>query len=59
MKTLDFNQMEKIEGGEISNCAAGAIGLGLTFIGAFFVTTPVGAAVFAASFIWGSATLDC
>ena len=56
MNTLELNQMELVEGG---SCAGDLIGLGLTFAGAFFVTTPVGAAVFAAGFMWGSATLDC
>ena len=58
MKTLELNQMENVNGG-LSDCAEDLIGLGLTFVGAFFVTIPVGAAVFAASFIYGSATLDC
>jgi hypothetical protein len=59
MKNLELNQMELVHGGEMDPCTADLIGLGLTFVGAFFVTTPLGAAVFAAGFIWGSATLDC
>lgn len=58
MKTLELEKMERLNGG-LSDCAEDLIGLGLTFLGAFFVTTPVGAAVFAAGFIYGSATLDC
>lgn len=58
MKTLELEQMEDLSGG-LSDCAEDLISLGLTFAGAFFVTTPAGAAVFAAAFIFGSATLDC
>lgn len=60
MKTLQINQMEMVKGGKmLSPCTEDLIGLGLTFAGAFFVTGPIGAGVFAASFIYGAATLDC
>ncbi len=58
MKTLSLNQMETVNGG-LDSCTEDLIGLSLTFAGAFFVTGPIGAAVFAASFIYGAATLDC
>jgi hypothetical protein len=51
MKTLDLEQMEKIEGG---SCGWAAFGLGLTVLGAFLVTGPIGAGLFAAKFIHGS-----
>ncbi len=50
--------MENIEGG-ISDCGVQALKLGAPFLGAFLVTDPVGAGFFAASFIWGAATLNC
>lgn len=55
MKTLELNQMDLVEGGifGLSDCAESAIGLGIGFIGAFFITRPVGAAAFAAGFICG------
>ncbi|MCY4779871.1 hypothetical protein ORI89_09425 [Sphingobacterium sp. UT-1RO-CII-1] len=58
MKTLELNQMEKLQGGKVfSDCADSAISLGLTLAGAFLVTGPIGAGLFAASFIWGSVDL--
>lgn len=51
MKKLELNQMENLEGG---GCAWSAIGLGLTFAGAFLVTGPIGAGLFAATFIHNS-----
>lgn len=66
MKSLSLNEMENIEGGASSSsggissdCAKDIVGLGLTFAGAFLVTGPIGAGLFAASFIYGAATLDC
>lgn len=56
MKKLDVNQMENVQAG---GCTTDLIGLGLTFAGAFIVTTPIGAGLFAATFILGAATLDC
>jgi hypothetical protein len=56
MKTLNLQEMEMIEGG-ISDCGVQALKLGATFLGAFLVTGPVGAGVFAARFIWGSVKL--
>ena len=53
MKNLELNQMETIEGGELS-CAMSAISLAATFAGAFLVTGPVGAGIFAVGFISGS-----
>jgi len=50
--------MKNVQGG-LSPCAKSMIGLSIGFVGAFFVTTPVGAAVFAAGFIWGAATTGC
>lgn len=58
MEKLSIEQMEVIDGG-LSDCAKGLIGLGIGFAGAFVTTTPVGAAIFAVGFIYGSATLDC
>ncbi|TDO96139.1 hypothetical protein [Flavobacterium sp. 245] len=42
-------------------CGWSAVGLGLTFAGAFLVAGPIGAGLFAASFIHGSIALaqDC
>lgn len=54
MKTLDFNQMENIRAGDAVSCGWAAVGLGLTFLGAFLVTGPIGAGLFAAKFIHGS-----
>ena len=59
MKTLELNQMENLQGGRMSSCAEDAVGLALTFAGAFLVTGPIGAGIFAAAFIWGAATMDC
>jgi len=58
MKKLELNQMENLEAG---GCAWTAVGLGLTFAGAFLVTGPIGAGIFAASFIHGSISFaqDC
>ena len=58
MKKLELNQMENLYAG---GCAWSAIGLGLTFAGAFLVTGPIGAGLFAASFIHGSISvaMDC
>ena len=50
--------MENVQGG-LSECAQDMIGLGITFAGAFLVGGPIGAGIFAASFIWGAATLNC
>ena len=50
--------MENVQGG-LSECAQDIIGLGITFAGAFLVGGPIGAGIFAASFIWGAATLNC
>ena len=58
MKKLELNQMENLQGGDY-DCAADAVGLALTFAGAFLVTGPIGAGLFAAAFIWGAATMDC
>ena len=58
MKNLELNQMENFSGG-LTACTEDLIGLGLTFAGAFLVTGPIGAGIFAASFIWGAATLNC
>ncbi len=55
MKSLDLNQMETFEGG---SCGSSALGLAITFGGAFLVATPIGAAVFAAAFIIGSYNLS-
>ena len=55
MKTLELNQMEVIEGGDLDlGCAMSAISLAATFAGAFLVTGPVGAGIFAVGFISGS-----
>ena len=54
MKKLELNQMENVEAG---SCFTSSVGLALTFAGAFLVTGPVGAGLFAASFIWGSIDL--
>ncbi|WP_350284256.1 hypothetical protein [uncultured Croceitalea sp.] len=51
MKTLELHQMENIEAG---SCGWAAFSLGVTFAGAFLVTGPVGAALFASAFIRGS-----
>lgn len=51
MKKLELNQMAQIQG---EGCAWSAIGLGLTFAGAFLVTGPIGAGLFAATFIHNS-----
>ncbi|MFB9077575.1 hypothetical protein ACFFLS_01290 [Flavobacterium procerum] len=58
MKKLELNQMENLTG---ESCLWSAVGLGLTFAGAFLVTGPIGAGLFAASFIHGSIGLaqDC
>ncbi|QOG03549.1 hypothetical protein [Flavobacterium sp. MDT1-60] len=58
MKKLELNQMADLQA---SGCGWSAIGLGLTFAGAFLVTGPIGAGLFAASFIHGSIALaqDC
>ena len=58
MKKLNLHEMENVQGG-LSECAKDMIGLGLTFAGAFLVGNVFGAGLFAAGFIWGSATLDC
>ena len=51
MKTLEINQMESLNAG---SCVGSLIGLGLMMAGATLITGPVGAAIFAASFINGS-----
>ena len=58
MRKLNFDQMENLSG---DGCGWSAVGLGLTFAGAFLVTGPIGAGLFAASFIHGSIALaqDC
>ncbi len=53
MNTLELNQMELIEGGDMA-CAMSAISLAATFAGAFLVTGPIGAGIFAVGFISGS-----
>ena len=58
MRKLEVNQMENLSGG-LTGCQQNLIALGITFVGAFWVTTPIGAGLFAASFIWGSATTGC
>lgn len=59
MKNLEISQMELVSGG--SGCSDSAVGLGLTFAGAFLIGTgagaPIGAALFAVSFVWGSISL--
>ena len=58
--TLSVCEMEEIMAGSMDwECATDLALLGLTFVGAFFVTSPIGAGIFAASFIGGAATLDC
>lgn len=54
MRILDLNQMEKIGGG---SCGWAAFSLAVTFAGAFLVTGPIGAALFASAFIRGSISL--
>lgn len=58
MRKLDLNQMENLSG---DGCGWAAVGLGIAFAGAFLVTGPIGAGVFAASFIHGSISVaqDC
>ena len=46
--------MENLQGG---SCGWAAAGLALTFAGAFLVTGPIGAGLFAAKFIHGSVSL--
>lgn len=66
MKKLELNQMENLEGGRVSRsqvgCAASAVGLALTYAGAFAITAATGGAgLFAAAFIVGSigVSLSC
>lgn len=51
MKNLNFEQMETIEAG---SCGWALFSLGVTFAGAFLVTGPIGAGLFASAFIRGS-----
>jgi len=53
MKTLELNQMENVNGGDLG-CTMSAISLAATFAGAFLVTGPIGAGIFAVGFISGS-----
>ncbi len=55
MRTLNLEQMEKIQA---EGCGSSALGLAITFGGAFLVATPIGAVVFAAAFIVGSYNLS-
>ncbi|WP_139959414.1 hypothetical protein [Flavicella sediminum] len=54
MRKLEMSEMEVIEGG---GCGWTAFGLGLTLAGAFLVTGPIGAGLFAAKFVHGSISL--
>ena len=54
VQELNDNEIVKLEGG---SCATAAIGLGLSLAAATLITGPVGAAIFAASFINGSISL--
>jgi len=56
MKTLNLQEMENVQGG-LSECGIQALKLGATFLGAFLVTGPIGAGLFAARFVWGSVKL--
>ena len=47
MKTLDFNQMEKIEGGN-AGCIISVIGLGFAFAGMFALGPVTGGATWVA-----------
>ena len=53
--TLTMSEMEEIMAG--SGCGWAALGLGLTFASALFITGPIGAGIFAAKFIHGSISL--